>query len=360
MTEQASEEQVVGLQPGERAPDMVLPDANGTPVRWYGQAGGKPGLVVVADADSSAVLADLGRGLSDRSELTVHVIGPSALNGHTLDLPLLQDDQGRAATAFRTQGQPTAFLLDPNLRVVDTLPLTDGIALAQAARDLMADTEAAQSGGREIDLQAPVLTVPNVLSASQCADLMRVWEEEGNQATGVEASTQGARGEQLQTKAKRRRDHVVTDPARTQQLAQTIGRRVMPELRKAFAYRATRFEGFKIACYEAEDRGFFSAHRDNLSPSTAHRRFALTLNLNEDFDGGQLRFPEYGADRYRPPAGAALLFSCSHLHEVLDVTAGRRFVLLSFLFADEPRQVATVSRADSSPWPGGQVALRGS
>jgi hypothetical protein len=29
------------------------------------------------------------------------------------------------------------------------------------------------------------------------------------------------------------------------------------------------------------------------------------------------------------------VFSCSHLHEVLEVTAGRRFVLLSFLFRDE-------------------------
>jgi hypothetical protein len=32
-----------------------------------------------------------------------------------------------------------------------------------------------------------------------------------------------------------------------------------------------------------------------------------------------------------------LLFSCSHLHEVLEVTAGRRYVLLSFLFAEEAR-----------------------
>ena len=109
----------------------------------------------------------------------------------------------------------------------------------------------------------------------------------------------------------------------------------MPELSKAFAYRASRFEGFKIACYQASDRGFFSAHRDNLSPATAHRRFALTLNLNDGYQGGQLRFPEYGPERYRPAAGAGLLFSCSHLHEVLDVTAGRRFVLLSFLFGEE-------------------------
>jgi hypothetical protein len=133
----------------------------------------------------------------------------------------------------------------------------------------------------------------------------------------------------------RRCDHVVQDPQRSRELAATIGRRVMPELSKAFAYRASRFEGFKIACYQASDRGFFRAHRDNLSPATAHRRFALTLNLNDGYEGGQLRFPEYGPELYRPATGAALLFSCSHLHEVLEVTAGRRFVLLSFLFGDE-------------------------
>jgi predicted 2-oxoglutarate/Fe(II)-dependent dioxygenase YbiX len=127
----------------------------------------------------------------------------------------------------------------------------------------------------------------------------------------------------------------VQDPQRSRELAARIGRRVMPELSKAFAYRASRFEGFKIACYQASDRGFFRAHRDNLSPATAHRRFALTLNLNDGYQGGQLRFPEYGPELYRPAAGAALVFSCSHLHEVLAVTAGRRFVLLSFLFGDE-------------------------
>ena len=108
----------------------------------------------------------------------------------------------------------------------------------------------------------------------------------------------------------------------------------MPEVRKAFAFRATRFEGFKIACYDAATGGFFRPHRDNLTPSTAHRVFALTLNLNDGYEGGQLRFPEYGNQLYRPDPGAALVFSCAHLHEVLDVTAGRRFVLLSFLYGD--------------------------
>ncbi|MBL8709410.1 MAG: 2OG-Fe(II) oxygenase, partial [Rhodospirillaceae bacterium] len=71
---------------------------------------------------------------------------------------------------------------------------------------------------------------------------------------------------------------------------------------------------------------------DNLSPSTADRRFALTINLNTpEYEGGELVFPEYGPERYSPPAGGAILFSCSLLHEALPVTKGARFTLLSFL-----------------------------
>jgi predicted 2-oxoglutarate/Fe(II)-dependent dioxygenase YbiX len=180
--------------------------------------------------------------------------------------------------------------------------------------------------------------VPDVLGPEQCAELIAVWEQGGHSETGVEVWMGGGRAEQRSAQLKRRRDHVVEDPQRSRELATTIGRGVIPELSKAFAYHARRFEGFKIACYQASDRGFFRAHRDNLSPATAHRRFALTLNLNDGYQGGQLRFPEYGPELYRPAPGAALLFSCSHLHEVLEVTAGRRFVLLSFLFGEEARR----------------------
>ena len=47
---------------------------------------------------------------------------------------------------------------------------------------------------------------------------------------------------------------------------------------------------------------------------------------------GALRFPEYGAQRYRAETGSALVFSSSLLHEVLEVTSGRRYVLLSHLY----------------------------
>lgn len=82
---------------------------------------------------------------------------------------------------------------------------------------------------------------------------------------------------------------------------------------------------------------FFRPHRDNLIPELATRRFAATINLNDDYGGGGLRFPEYGPHHYRPPAGGAILFSSSLLHEAVPVVAGRRYALLTFLRAATPR-----------------------
>jgi predicted 2-oxoglutarate/Fe(II)-dependent dioxygenase YbiX len=327
-----------GLGRGERAPDMVLPSRDGTPTRYYAHAGGRPALLVLADQACVARLDALAEGLGaiGDTDLTVHVVGPPALVGHDLPFRLLQDADGRAAAAYRTGGLPTAFLLDPNLRVRATLPLVDGARVAAEVVELVAELVWDHQRPREITTQAPLLVVPDVLGPEQCAELIAVWEQGGHSETGVEVWMGGGRAEQRSAQLKRRRDHVVGDPQRSRALATTIGRGVIPELSKAFAYHASRFEGFKIACYQASDRGFFRAHRDNLSPATAHRRFALTLNLNDGYQGGQLRFPEYGPELYRPATGAALLFSCSHLHEVLEVTAGRRFALLSFLFGQDP------------------------
>ena len=331
-----------GLTRGDRAPDMVLPSADGTPTRFYAHAGGRPALLVVANAESGPALQAMADGLKgiDDAEMTVHVVGPPSLADQGLPFRFLSDADGRAAGAYKTGGVATAFFLDRNLRVHSALPLADSEAVVRAAAHVLSDLAWNTESAREIATQAPLLVVPEVLDGSQCAALTQVWHDEGHAETGVETSAGAQRAEQISSAMKRRTDHIVTDQQRSREIATMVGRRVMPEVARAFAYRATRFEGFKIACYEAEERGFFSAHRDNLSPSTAHRRFALTLNLSDDYEGGQLRFPEYGPELYRPPQGAALVFSCSLLHEVLDVTAGRRFVLLSFLFGEEAAPAA--------------------
>lgn len=319
------------LQPGERAPDFVLPRADGDRVRFYGQVGGVPAVVLLGAGCPSTDLADLAARVRDAvpDQVAVHAIGTDQAG--SVDFV---DAHGRVHGAYGAapDGPPSAVVLGPDVRVAATFPLT------RATVDQVAGAATAASPSDPdvvVSRQAPVLLVPRALSADWCQRLIDLWHGVETVETGVEVTAEGRRGEQADTLRKRRRDHVVADRDLLRDLTAHVGARVMPELQKAFAYEARRFEGFKIGCYDEDGQGFFAAHRDNLSPATAHRRFALTLNLNDDYEGGELRFPEYGRMRYRPAAGEALVFSGSHLHEVLPVTRGRRFVLLSFLFAGE-------------------------
>ena len=66
----------------------------------------------------------------------------------------------------------------------------------------------------------------------------------------------------------------------------------------------------------------------------------ITINLNAgDYDGGDLRFPEYGGRTYRAPTGGAVVFSCSLLHEATPVTRGKRYAFLPFLYNEEAARI---------------------
>lgn len=86
-------------------------------------------------------------------------------------------------------------------------------------------------------------------------------------------------------------------------------------------------------------RCFFDSTPNTLGAAatrgTAHRRFAVSINLNSDFDGGDLNFPGYGPRRFKPPAGGAIICSCSLMHAVSRVTRGSRYAFLPFLFDEE-------------------------
>jgi predicted 2-oxoglutarate/Fe(II)-dependent dioxygenase YbiX len=320
---------------GERGADFVARRGDGRPIRFYGYAGGAPTVLVFSGAGGEpaarAIRDDLVDAVDD--DVVVHVV---AAGEQVADDATLADPQGMVHEAYGAppDGDPTVVVLDPNVRVSAALvhhgseTTRNGVAVAVDGATFAED-------GPIVQRFAPVLLVPDAIDDALRTRLIALWESSDTVDTGVEVTVGDGRAESTDRLRKRRRDHTVVDPELLRTLSSHIGRRVMPEIRKAFAYEAKRFEGFKIGCYRAEDEGFFTAHRDNISPATAHRRFALTLNLNEDYDGGELRFPEYGPERYRPAAGEALVFSGSHLHEVLPVSRGRRFVLLSFLFGDE-------------------------
>ena len=114
-----------------------------------------------------------------------------------------------------------------------------------------------------------------------------------------------------------------------------IRRRVLPEIKKVHQFDVTRMERYIVACYSAADGGHFRSHRDNTTGGTAHRRFAVSINLNSEFEGGEVSFPEYGPRSFKPPAGGAVVFSCSLLHQVSKVTEGVRYAFLPFLYDEE-------------------------
>ena len=124
--------------------------------------------------------------------------------------------------------------------------------------------------------------------------------------------------------------------------AEILGRlewALIPMIQRAYQFRATRLERYLVACYDAAEGGYFRPHRDNETFGTAHRRFAVSINLNaEAYEGGDLRFPEFGSRTYRPPTGGAVVFCCSLLHEATPVTQGRRYAFLPFLY-DEAGQM---------------------
>ena len=64
--------------------------------------------------------------------------------------------------------------------------------------------------------------------------------------------------------------------------------------------RPTRIERDLVACYDSETGGHFGPHRDDTGIAIAHRRFAVSINLNADFEGGEISFPEYGPNASRP------------------------------------------------------------
>lgn len=234
---------------------------------------------------------------------------------------------------------PTALLLDENLRVAAILPVRDPARFGdevRAAAALLAPVEPARPAAP----QAPVLMVRDVLGQDLCALLIRHHEDRGGQPSGFMDEADGMTHGVIDRSFKRRRDVRLLEPALLRAVNLGILKRVVPEVFKSFQFTITRFERHLIACYDGEDGGLFRPHRDNTTRGTAHRRFAMSLNLNAGaYEGGQIRFPEYGNALFSPRTGEAMLFSCLLQHEALSVRRGRRFALLSFFYDETAREL---------------------
>lgn len=226
----------------------------------------------------------------------------------------------------------TAFLLSRSLQVLE---IASGAE--QIAARILPLIESRRTHPPQI-YDAPVLIVPSVFDADFCEALIETYEAEGGREIGA-VENAGKAVKQFDPAFRKRLDWYISNEETIRQCRELLVRRLLPIVNRAFQFGATRIERYLVGCYEAAKGGHFNAHRDNTVPVVAHRRFAVTINLNNAYEGGNLAFPEFGPKTYRPSIGSAVVFSCSLLHEVTPLTSGTRYAFLSFLYDEEAQRV---------------------
>jgi hypothetical protein len=340
------------LFPGDPVPWFVAV-ANDTPSFQFGMAAGRNIALCVLDhgSDPAAAAAldalNRNRGLFDVRKAAFFGVatdpGDRSDNRLADQLPGIRFFWDCDHSVTRQLGAvddggtiyPQWLVLDPALRVLARFPLEDSDkALRYIAKLPPID------GHAGVPLSAPVLIVPRVFEPGFCRKLIDAYLATGGTPSGVTEERNGKTVIEFKDKFKRRSDLYLTDNDLKAAARDRIRRRLVPEIGKAFQFAVTRMERYIVSCYDASTGGFFRAHRDNTTKGTAHRRFAVTINLNtEDYQGGELRFPEFGSLLYRAPTGGAVVFSCSLLHEAMPVTQGVRYAFLPFLYDDAAAKI---------------------
>jgi len=282
-----------------------------------------------------ATLSDFPELFRDDICLAFGVLPDAASFAAARDAPPVRwfaDLEGTLRRMYDAEGPdgevaPRWVVVDPSQRILGWAPLAEGAALfARVARMGPPQNHAG------VPLHAPVLIAPRILEQDLCRRLIAYYHETGGLPSGVMRERDGQTVGVLDD-FKRRQDAIIHDQGLIDTLRDRIRVRLVPEIQKVFQFTATRIERYIVARYDAEEGGYFKPHRDNTTAGTAHRKFAVSINLNaEEFEGGDLRFPEFGPQTYRPPTGGAVVFSCSLLHEATPVTRGTRYATLPFLF----------------------------
>jgi predicted 2-oxoglutarate/Fe(II)-dependent dioxygenase YbiX len=352
------------LATGERLHDLVFFNVSGQPFSLYDDRfyGWPAAIHLTASPEDALVELERFASLSKEfGQMETQVLAitraPAKVNAAVvkrLKLPfaVLSDPEGalhKAAGLDDAAGAVT-LLFDPVLRLERKVTSTDGTSQAEVALAHVRERGEILRPS-VVAAQAPVLTVPNVLDRDQCRRLMTLWEQ-GSKLDNTVASSE-AGSNRADRKIKIRTDVIIPeDSPEGQELFDVISRRLLPEVLKGFGFRVSRGEHFKIGCYDSTSGGHFAPHRDNTTTQTKHRRFALTMNLNTgEYEGGFLRFPEYGPQLYAPWAGGAAVFSCSLLHQALPVTNGRRFVIVGFFWGEEEQKMFERMQADQTSEP---------
>lgn len=128
------------------------------------------------------------------------------------------------------------------------------------------------------------------------------------------------------------RHHIHPDRELEIEIDNKLSRSLFPEIKKIFYFDVKYREAYKICSYDSDTNGRFHSHRDTPSPYQ-HRKFAMSLILTDDYEGGEFELPEYNF-KIKPKANSALIFPGICSHKVNPVTKGSRKAIISFFCSE--------------------------
>jgi peroxiredoxin len=180
---------------------------------------------------------------------------------------------------------PTSCLLDARLRLAGLYRGELAAQLGALAAGAAALLDAPPA--RVVTAQAPVLLVPGVLDATELARAAAC--PDGDRALPDELA---------------------------QQIDRALGQTLLPEVCRVFGADGVRRAPWVVAAPDAP------------GPEPG---WTVIIELDDDYDGGELAFPEYGPALYRPPAGGALVCSTALLRRARPITRGAHRALTTVL-----------------------------
>jgi hypothetical protein len=306
------------LLPGDRIPEFILPDAEARLHNFYELVRGRPAVLVLAANTARQEQWDEIKGYADiapvldNAGVDLFIVTNDGIESMTMvskAIPApaiwLADIKGVVNLALRTGGKLDksgliSLFIDSDQRVIAIKGAEPGHApwALSVLRGLSAEAPLA------LGAVAPVLILPRVLDEETCRRLL---SREGLSITPTP----------------------IANPTEAEALSRLLLRRIGPEVDRVFSFDDFRFESLALRQEDAAaGSSALDRRRDNSDPEAAGRSFALILDLEPGaYEGGGLRFPEYGPHLYRLATGAALVHAGGILRELLPITSGRRSLL---------------------------------
>ena len=165
----------------------------------------------------------------------------------------------------------------------------------------------------------PYLLIENVLSNELTEKILNFYENNNNKLIAHVTPTKN-------------RCHIHPDKELEIEIDNKLSRSVFPEIKKIYYFDVKYRELYKICSYNSESNGKFHAHRDTPHPYQ-HRKYAMSLFLNDDYTGGEFELPEYNL-KIKPEKNSAIIFPGICSHKVNTILSGKRKVIITFFCSE--------------------------